>query len=325
MPEPFLVLGESLVDVVASADGAAVERPGGSPANVAVALARLGAGVALATALGADPRGVAVTRHLQASGVVLAEGSTMLERTSVAVAEVDREGSASYTFEIDPRLVVPTPSAARLHLHTGSIAAVLEPGATAIVEALRAHRPWATLSYDINARPAVTGTGAALRAGVERVAALADLVKASDEDLAVVYPGLELQAAAERLLDVGAGVVVVTRGGEGAVCLTRRHAVTVPGVPTAVADTIGAGDAFCAALLDGLAGHGLLGRDGAGPSAAPPAVWESVVARANAAAAITVSRPGADPPTAAELASVLAASGPSRTASYPPATAVRAK
>lgn len=313
MAEDFLVLGEALIDIVGAPDRASIESVGGSPTNAAVALSRLGYGVELAAAVGRDRHGSAVVDHLDRAGVRWAVDPFVIPRTSTSVATVDRAGVATYEFDILADLPAPAASTDRLHLHTGSIGAVLEPGSRVVRAALDAHRATASISYDINARPAATGAGPALVAQVERIAARSDIVKASDEDLAIVYPELTAEVAARRLLDGGASAVIVTRGPAGATCFTELLEVDVPSVVVDVADSIAAGDSFCAGVLDGLARAGCLG-DAGRPLLrdAGTELWRDVLARATRASSITVSRPGADPPTAAELEAALL--GPPRTA-----------
>lgn len=302
MAESVLVLGESLVDVVHAADGTRVAHAGGSPANVAVALSRLGIPVELATAFGADDFGVLLERHFAAAGVRLVGERLTLPRTSSAVATIDPSGEASYQFDISAVLPLVAPDRRRIHVHTGSIGALLGPGGAAVAGTIETHVQHATVSYDVNVRPAVTGSGPALRSGVERLARRCDLVKASDEDLAVLYPGASLDDAARRLLDLGPVAVVVTEGGDGSRCYTRDEVFRALGRAATVVDTIGAGDAFAAALVDGLNRRGCLGATGrASLRAADRAVWGDVLDRANTAAAISVSRGGASPPTRAEL------------------------
>lgn len=297
-----LVVGESVVDVVPMPDGSTAEHPGGSPANVAVALTRLGVPVDLVTAVGPDTRGDLLLHHLHRSGVRVVGDTAILPRTSTAVARLDADGAASYDFDLRTDLADPPPSEDRAHVHAGSVAAVVEPGRSAVHRVLASHRKTATISYDINARPALTGSGPHLAAAVEEVCALSDLVKASDEDLAVVYPGMPTEEAARRLLALGPASVIVTRGAAGATCYTPEQEVRVPGFGVRVVDTIGAGDSFLAALLDGLLRTGCLGEAGADRlSRASRAQWYAVLSRANAAAAITVSRAGANPPTHHEL------------------------
>lgn len=310
MADLFLVLGEALVDIV-HRDGATTESVGGSPANLAVALARLGNSVELATGLGSDRRGSMVAEHLRSAGVHLAADPYVLSRTSTAVATLDVDGVATYEFDVRGALPRLGSSPSRRHLHTGSIGAILEPGCDVVVQAIDDHRTTATISYDINARPAVTGGGSQLARRVEKVAKRCDLVKASDEDLAAVYPGLSPEQAARHLLLMGPAAVVVTRGAAGASCFTVDHEVSVPGVPVAVADSIAAGDTFCAGVLDGLAGAGCLGAAGRTHLAsASPELWRGVLVQAATASAITVSRPGADPPTRGELDALLESTTP---------------
>lgn len=288
MVADVLVLGEALVDVVRTADGVVTERPGGSAANVAVALARLGRPVRFATAYADDERGEALGRHLAAAGVVLAGEPHVLERTATAQATIGSDGSASYTFDLDWRLGPVEPGRPRF-AHVCSIGAVTAPGADDVVRVLEALPESTTVLYDVNARPAITGAGPALVAAVERVLRHADLVKVSDEDLEAVYPGLDLDAALAHVLGLGPRAVAVTRGGEGADWVSARGRVSVASVRVEVADTIGAGDTFAAALVDALWDD--VDRDPA-----------EVLAHASRAAAVTVGRPGADPPWRHELA-----------------------
>jgi fructokinase len=292
-----VVVGESLIDIVRRADGSSSEHAGGSAANVAVALARLGRPVQLVTAYADDERGAVLARHLNQSAVGLVGDPFALSRTATALATLADDGSASYTFDIDWRLN-PVPEVAPAVVHACSLGAVMEPGATDVRRLLERLRPHATVSYDVNARPAVTGAGADLVQAVEDAAALADLVKASDEDLETLYPGDTLERAVERLLGLGPDVVVVTRGRHGATWFGRAGRVTAPAMEVQVADTIGAGDTFGAAMLDALWELDVLG--GRLTGLEPPEI-ERVLRHAARAAAVTVSRPGADPPYRHEL------------------------
>ena len=285
--ETVLVVGEALVDVVLEADGSRREMPGGSAANVAVALARLGRPVRFATAYADDRLGGLLAEHLAGSGVEHAGDPLVLDHTSSAQATLDEDGSASYEFDLEWRLG-PVPALSPRAVHVCSIGAVLAPGCEDVVSLLEGLDDDVMVTYDVNARPSITGTGAAVVAQVERVAALCDVVKASDEDLEHLWPGLGEAGAASRLLDLGASGVVVTRGGSGAVWYDASGSVAVESVPTTVADTIGAGDTFSAGIVD--------------------ALWEDrdrdrgeVLAHAARLAAVTVSRPGADPPWSHEL------------------------
>jgi len=292
-----LVVGEALVDVVDRPDGTTVEHPGGSAANVAVALARLGRPVQFLTAYADDERGAALARHLNQSAVGVIGDPYSLERTATAVATISPDGSAGYTFDVSWRLN-PPPEVSPLVVHACSIGAVLEPGAGEVRRLLEQLRPTATVSFDINARPALTGSGPEIVRAVEDVVALADLVKASDEDLESLYPGEPVEQAAHRLLELGPEAVLVTRGRHGAVWLGRGLRVDVAATEAEVADTIGAGDTFGAAVLDALWDLDVLGGRLTGLEHAE---IELVLRHAARAAAVAVTRPGADPPYRHEL------------------------
>jgi fructokinase len=302
MSDAVLVVGESLIDIVRGADGSTTEFPGGSAANVAVALARLDRTVRFATSWGDDERGRVLSEWLARDRVALAADPHAVARTSTALATLGSDGKATYEFDLTWRLNALADGAPPVVVHTCSLGAVLQPGAGDVVAMLQGLRAVATISYDVNARPAITGTGPELVARVETVAALSDVVKASDEDLVALYGDADPVASAKRLLALGPAAVVITRGPEGATWVTTQQEVDVAAVPVVVADTIAAGDTFCAGMLDALWDHGLLGaahraelRD------APRNVVVDVLARAARAAAVTVGRPGADPPYRHEL------------------------
>ena len=302
-----LVVGESILDVIhdAGSGGAGPDRrelPGGSPANVAVGLARLGHDVGLWTSLGSDTAGQLLREHLEGNGIRLPApaGGT----TSKALAHLQPDGSARYDFDVtwpqwEGRLAAAEEGE---HVHTGSIAALLQPGAAEVQDLLLRRRSSATTSYDPNVRPALLGPADACRPHVERLVATSDVVKASDEDLLWLHPGREPLDVAREWMAEGPALVVVTRGGDGCLAVTATGDVAVPSVPVDVVDTVGAGDSFMAALLDALSRAGVLGgevRDSfsrlPGQDVAQALRW------AAAAAAITCGRPGADPPTTAEL------------------------
>lgn len=289
------MVGESLVDVIRDAlpGGTPAEFAGGSAANVAVALSRLGREVAFATSFADDAHGRLVAARLEAAHVRLANDPYVLDKTATATATIGADGAAAYEFDLDWRLAPPEIDAPPAVVHVCSLGAVLEPGA-GVVRDLLAARPGGWVSYDVNLRPAVTGTGPDLLAAVEKVAAAADLVKASDGDLAGLYPDLDIEAAAARLRELGPAAVVVTRGPQGATWF-GEETVSVPAVATDVVDTIGAGDTFSAGLLDALWESG--------PCGVGREAIEAALAHAARAAAVTVSRPGADPPYRDELPS----------------------
>ena len=302
MTARILIAGEALTDIVVDADGGRREYPGGSPMNVAVALARLGHDAHLLTAIGEDPRGEAIRAHLDDSGVHLTPSSVGPGRTSTAEAVLDASGAATYTFDLawDPDPAgLPSDLDA---VHTSSIAAVMEPGATTLAELLRTARTAATISYDPNARPTLMGEPADVRARIEENIALSDVVKASDEDVTWLYGTDDVEDVVSSWRDLGPSLTVLTRGGEGSVAFAGSGRVQVAPVPVEVVDTVGAGDTFSAGILDALADKDLLGADRREMLGAIPSdELAAVLRRAARLAAITVSRAGANPPWSREL------------------------
>ena len=299
-----VVVGESLVDVVRRLDGSVEDHPGGSPANVAIGLGRLGRPVELLTWFGPDAHGELVRRHLEDSAVRIAPGSDGADATSVALATLDASGAATYTFELDWQVpVAAVPSSDVVVVHSSTIGAALEPGGEAVLRILAEARTRSTITYDPNIRPALLGSTEQTRPLVERLVRLADVVKVSDEDLAWLEPGVALIEVATRWVTAGPGLVVVTRGGAGVLAVTSGGVHVEVAAPTVdVADTVGAGDSFMSGLIDGLWTAGLLGgarRRALG--AIDAATLVHILERSVRIAAITVSRAGANPPWAAEL------------------------
>ncbi|WP_244285886.1 carbohydrate kinase family protein [Cryobacterium zongtaii] len=299
-----LVVGEALIDLVQRADGSRDEAPGGSPANVALTLGRLGRHPQLLTSLGEDDRGHAVRTWLEDSGVQVSAGSATGAHTSTATALLDAAGAATYEFDLAWAVDVALAGPADV-LHIGSIATVLEPGASDVARLVEARRATATITFDPNIRPALIDDAAAARSRLEQLVRLADVVKVSDEDLLWLHPDGELADTAASWLAAGPAVVVVTQGGEGAFALTAQGRVWTSAPRVTVVDTVGAGDTFMGALVDGLIDADLIGADRrAALRDVPLGALESIMRRSAEAAAVTVSRPGADPPTRAELAAV---------------------
>lgn len=302
VPAAALVIGECLVDVVRGSDGSQLEFPGGSAANVAVALARLGREVSFATSFGDDARGRMLADWLAKDGVAMASDPHAVGHTSTAQATIGSDGAAAYTFDLAWRLNPLDRDLVPAFVHTCSIGAVLLPGALTVLEQVQRLGQDALITYDVNVRAAITGTGPDLLARVRAIAAHADVVKASDEDLEALFPGTPPLAAAKDLLALGPAAVVLTRGGDGATWVGAGQEIDVAAVPVPVADTIGAGDTFCAAVIDGLWSHGFVG--GAAREALADVhrdVVVEVLAHAARAASVTVGRPGADPPYRREL------------------------
>lgn len=295
-------MGESLTDIVVRPGGETAEHPGGSPMNVAVALGRLGHPSHLLTRIGTDARGAAIREHVEHSGVQLTPGSIGERPTSTARAMLKADGSADYTFDLtwdpDPRGLPDAVDA----VHTSSIAAVLDPGAATVAAVLAQYGPTATLSYDPNARPDLMGDPTRTRVLVEALIARCHVVKSSDEDVEWLYGTDDVEDVVSSWRDLGPTLTVLTRGGDGAVGFTAAGRIQTPSVRVDVADTVGAGDTFSAGILHALAERDLLGAERAEALASCPRdEMERVLAEASRLAAITVSRPGADPPWASEL------------------------
>lgn len=306
------VIGEGLVDVVQRASGIEAH-VGGSPLNVAVGLARLDHPVQFIGRYGRDAYGDAVAAHLRASSVMLPQGPDELP-TSVATALIDDDGAATYTFDLAWELPNLADRLAFMLqgttlLHTGSIATMLAPGATTVLAAVEYAHPSATISFDPNCRPSIITDADYARRQAEKFASLADVVKASDEDLEWLYPGEDPLDSARKWLALGGAagpaMVVVTRGSAGPWGITAAGEAAFPAPQVDVADTVGAGDSFMAALLSGIVDRGLDGAQNRKDLRELPAEGlAELLAHAARAAAVTVSRPGANPPTRAELNTV---------------------
>jgi fructokinase len=302
----FLVVGESLVDLIGEAGRwrfTAV--PGGSPLNVAAGLAAAGHPVRLASEVGDDLFGGLVRSHLAGHGVDLADLAVTAAPTSLAVARLDRTGAAGYDFRFGWTWAGPVRLEGVSCLHVGSLGALVAPGAAAVREVVTAARSRGiAVSYDPNLRPALAGDRTATVTRVERMVSAADLVKASRDDLAWLYPDTPDLAAARRWAGRGPGLVVVTRGGDGAVALHDGHVLACAAPPVEVVDTVGAGDAFTTGLLSSLARSGALPGGRARPADAAQA-WSASAAQvaaalqeATATATASCTRRGAAPPGA---------------------------
>jgi sugar/nucleoside kinase (ribokinase family) len=298
---PILVIGESLIDVVDRA-GDQTRHVGGSPLNVAYGLGRLGIPTVFATEFGDDPDGVAIAGHLGAVGVTVAQTSVG-GRTGVAIARLGDAGAAEYEFDLDWRFdgepAVPQPGA----VHVGSIGALRSPGGEGVLAFVERLPRDVLVSFDPNIRPAVVPPRPHTRRLVERYAARATVVKLSDEDARWLYPGEE-DAVAARLLACGARLVAITRGTDGSDLYTRSAHVHIPAEPAHAVDTIGAGDAYTTGLLSAIVTG--VGAPAVRDDALTPADLAQIGRVAAVAAAVTVGRAGAVPPTATELQRALA-------------------
>lgn len=308
-----VVAGEALVDLVpAPTTGYFEMLPGGSPANVAVGLARLGVPVHLLARISDDLLGRRVRAHLERNGVGLDHAVAAAEPTSLAIVDVAPDGSPVYDFRIDgtadwqwtPREVAGVLDERVVAVHSGSLALTMPPGAGVLRDLLYHAAATATVSYDPNCRPALMGDAHHVLGGVHDLLGVADVVKASAEDLAWLLPGHSVEHVLEDWLRRGPAIVAVTLGEQGVVAGTAAGLrVRRPAVPVPVQDTVGAGDAFSAALLSGLYRRGLLGaRARPRLRALDEDTLTQLLDEATLAAALTCTRRGADPPTTADLA-----------------------
>lgn len=304
-PHRILVVGETLVDIVHTPDGMVDEHVGGSPANVAMGLARLGHDTVLATSLGDDAHGTRCRGHVTDHGVSIENLDVGHHPTSTAVATLDDSGAAEYDFDLHWDLRPVDRLDRFAHVHTGSIAATLTPGATVVADTLGTARAHATISYDPNARPSIMGDADDVRPQIEELIALSDVVKASDDDVEWLYPGQTLPDVMAAWGRMGPGLVVVTRGRDGVTyrLTASGESAEAPARVDRVVDTVGAGDSFMAGLVSGLLDAGLLGEVAARARLAAAALGDvtGAIDRAMGTSAITVVHAGAYAPTRTEL------------------------
>ncbi|WP_327045618.1 carbohydrate kinase [Microbispora sp. NBC_01189] len=308
----FLVTGESLVDLIgAPGSWTFTAVPGGSPLNVAVALAALGRPVRFAGETGDDFFGGLLRDHLIRHGIGIGDLAHAAS-TGLAFARVGADGSASYDFRFEWRLSAPVALDGVTCLHTGSLATLVSPGGDHVRALMRAAKAaGVTVSYDPNIRPSLAGDHAGAVALTEECVRLSHLVKVSAEDLDWLYPGEPGLDVARRWAGLGPELVVVTLGDDGAAAVLRAgspggEVITCPAPAVEVVDTVGAGDTFTAAYLDALHDDAL--HDGA----LTPARVAEALRRGCAAAAIVCTRAGAVPPTRAEVNSFSLGTGLSR-------------
>lgn len=307
----FVVCGEALMDVYTgdrTGTGLLLDaRIGGSPFNVAVGLARLQRPVAFLGGLSTDAFGERLLAALQAEGV---DGSLLVRSpapTTLSVVGLDAQGVPAYAFHgqgaadrlLSPELLPALPAAARV-LQFGSYAMVVEPVGSTLRALAARERQQRLVAYDPNVRLNVEPDVRRWQAVVDEMAGIAQLVKVSDEDLGLLYPGQPAAAVAARWLEQGARLVVVTCGAQGSEAWTRAAHARAEAEPVAVVDTVGAGDTFQAALLTRLDELGHLSV--AGLEALPGPVLQDVLRFAGRAAAVTCARRGADLPRRAEVA-----------------------
>jgi len=294
------VAGEVLIDLIPEG---ADRKPvvGGGPANTAKALAKLGIDTQLIEGISSDVYGQMAKNELKTAGVKLDYVKYSDKPTCLAVVSLSESGSATYEFVIKNTATfdfhiewLPNPQANRPSLlHIGTLATVIEPGASVLFEWAQSVAKFAPIVFDPNIRPVVVSERGQYVAQTERWVAISSVVKVSDEDIKWLYPSLDIDQVVNNWLTKGPSLIVVTYGAKGLTGHRKNERVSVHAVKAVVADTVGAGDTVGAILVEAIVNDGLDSLTGLR--------LESMLKRAAKAAAITVSRIGANPPIFQEL------------------------
>jgi fructokinase len=300
------VIGEAVADTFVSPEQSGQGtldlrvRPGGGPANTAVALARLGVPTRFVGRIPRNLLGNLLRDHLTGSGVDLSLVAEATEETTLALATIDGDGHAQYAFYANgtadwqwsaAELAAHTPLEAGC-VHAGSLALVLEPGGGHIERLLGELRGKATISIDPNVRPGMVPIEV-YRSRLRGWTSIADVFRLSEDDLGLLRPGASIEEVCDEWHADGVRLVVVTQGERGSVGSYDGQRIFVPAQPVDTVDTVGAGDAFTAGLLFSLRADGLLG------GALDDLDFEALTRAlefASGVAAETCRVPGADPP-----------------------------
>ncbi|SJZ80516.1 carbohydrate kinase family protein [Consotaella salsifontis] len=308
----FLCCGDALFDLFSEPESdvskiSLAGHVGGSPLNVALGLSRLEHPVAYLTKMSGDVFGRRIRDFMTREGI----GTNLLiatrRNTTLAVVSLSASGSATYDFYVEgtaDRSIeiedIPALPAEVEAIHVGSYSTVTEPTASALQHLIDQEAGRRFISYDPNIRPSIEPDLDLWRERVSRIVPKAGLIKASEEDLAMLYPDRSLSSVAEDWIAAGAGLAVVTRGENGALARCRSGAASeAAGLPVKVVDTVGAGDTFQAALLAKLKEDRLLSKDALG--GLDEAALSGLLGFAVKAASVTCSRRGADLPRRADL------------------------
>jgi fructokinase len=294
------VAGEVLVDLIPNgADSQPIV--GGGPANTAKVLAKLGIDTQFIDGISSDQYGQMAKDELNTAGVKLDYVKYSDKPTCLAIVSLSDLGSATYEFEVKntatfdftPEWLPKSQTKLPTLLHIGTLAAVIEPGASVLFEWAQSIAKVAPIVFDPNIRPAVISDRKQYVAQVERWIAISSAVKVSDEDIKWLYPSIEIEQVVNNWLTKGPSLIVVTQGDKGLTGYRKNKRVSVEAVKVKVVDTVGAGDTVGAILVEAMEKDGLESLTGAR--------LEMMLKRAAKAAAITVSRVGANPPTSEEL------------------------
>lgn len=298
------VMGEALIDIIVDPDGEVTSVVGGAPLNTARTLARLGESVAFLGGVSSDAFGRRIHRLLTSDGVSLALPDLVEQPCTLAIAQIDEHGAATYRFMMEgtsaaavtPELAVAAISPDCTAIHVGTLGLVLQPLADAAVAVVAAARPEQIVMVDPNCRPSVMTSSEVFDRTLAAVLTRADVVKVSGDDLAFMSPGVDPLIAATQLQARSGAVVLFTDGANSVWVITgaARVELAVPKVP--VIDTVGAGDSFSGGFLAYLSQHGLH-RDSLSQIEVLTAAAEFGIQ----VAGITCQRAGAQPPFVHEL------------------------
>jgi fructokinase len=294
------VVGEVLIDLIPDADQY-LAVVGGGPANTAKALAKLGVKAYFINGISTDKFGQMAQAELLYANVLLDYAQYSNKPTCTAKVILSSSGSASYEFVIEGTATfdfsdqwLPNPQSLKPSLlHIGTLATVIEPGASVLFDWAQSVANVAPIVFDPNIRPAVLGNRDEYVKKVEKWVAISSAVKVSDEDLNWLYPGKAISEIVKNWLEVGVELVVVTLGGKGITAYRKDEQISVDAIKVVVADTVGAGDTVGAVLVEAIIKNGLDKLTGE--------VLKAMLNRAVKAAAITVSRTGANPPSKEEI------------------------
>lgn len=286
------VVGEALMDLI-PVDGEPTAMVGGGPANTAKAIARLGYQTQFIGGISSDAYGSAIEEELLKSGVDVSLTLRGDLPTALAIASIDDHGLAKYEFELDGTSSFAfhsswLPSGDPEVIHIGSVATMLEPGASALLKWIEDKS--APIVFDPNVRPSIQGDKAIYRTAIERWVKVSTVVKLSEDDLDWLYGSEEVLS---RWLESGPELLIVTRAEKGLTAYAKGIQLNIAAEKVDVVDTVGAGDTIGAVVVEGLLNHGVIKLRGE--------VLVAVLKRAAKAAAITCSRAGANPPTREEL------------------------
>jgi fructokinase len=312
MDNRIVVIGEALIDLIQQANGDYTAKPGGAPANVSIALARLGAPVSFAGRMSRDGFGEQLHAWLADEAIDLSLLERTADRTTLAVAVLDEQGKATYSFYVNGTAdwgwslgdFTPLEESPPAAIVIGSVAMAMEPSATAIEHLAGGlySANSSTVVIDLNIRPGLGFDRDAERIRVTRQIQSAHIVKASEDDLEWLYPERKPCVTAASWT-TGGRFVIMTRGADGATLFTPLgESLTVAAPAITLVDTVGAGDSFLGATLYGLQQRGALGLNaGARLAEVSLDAWRELLTLATRVGAITCSRAGCNPPTLAEL------------------------